>query len=200
MMQNRRAFLKQTRVAAAGTVAFSKVPVAFLNKATLPSPGVQLFTFFNTIDDDVKGTLQKIADAGYKNIESAFSKKGGYYGMKPKEFAALLKDMGMAWRSHHVLGAPFKLPPGAKLPAGADGKPITIPPMKTLKDNYQELVDEAADGGLEYLVCANTPINTMEDLKSSIVVLNKTAEAAQKAGLRFAYHNHDAEFKTVEGV
>ncbi|MBD0296917.1 MAG: sugar phosphate isomerase/epimerase [Flavisolibacter sp.] len=30
--------------------------------------------------------------------------------------------------------------------------------------------------------------------------MNKTAEAAQKAGLQFAYHNHDAEFKTVEGV
>jgi sugar phosphate isomerase/epimerase len=29
--------------------------------------------------------------------------------------------------------------------------------------------------------------------------LNKTAEQAKKAGLQFAYHNHDAEFKAVEG-
>jgi sugar phosphate isomerase/epimerase len=158
-----------------------------------------LFTFFNTIDNDVTGTLKTIASVGYKNIESAFSKKGGYYGMKPKEFAATLKDLGLAWRSHHVLGAPFKLPPGAKLPNGPDGKPMTIPPMRNLLENGQELVDEAAEGGVEFLVCANIPINTSDDLKTSVATLNKTAEAAKKAGIQFAYHNHDGEFKTVEG-
>jgi sugar phosphate isomerase/epimerase len=165
----------------------------------MPAPGLQLFTFFSSIDSDVNGTLQKIADVGYKNIESAFSRKGGYYGMKPKEFAALLSGMGMSWKSHHVLGAPFKLPPNAKPPVDADGKPITIPPMKNLRDNYQELVDDAAVGGVEYIVCANTPINTMEEVKNSIATLNKTGEAATKAGIQFAFHNHDAEFKPVEG-
>jgi sugar phosphate isomerase/epimerase len=161
--------------------------------------GLQLFTFFNVIDDDVPGTLKKIAAVGYKEIESAFSKKGGYYGMKPKEFASFLKDNGMSWKSHHVLGAPFKLPPGAKMPAGADGKPMVIPPMRNLKDNMQELVEEVAEGGVEFLVCANTPINTLDDIKSSIDVLNKTDEACKKAGIGFAYHNHDAEFRAVEG-
>ena len=160
---------------------------------------MKLFTFFNVIDDDVQGTLKKIAAVGYKEIESAFSKKGGYYGMKPKEFASLLKDMGMSWKSHHVLGAPFKLPPGAKLPTGADGKPISIPPMRNLRDDMQVLIDEAAEGGVEFLVCANTPINTLDDIKSSIEVLNKTDEACKKAGVKFAYHNHDAEFRAVEG-
>jgi sugar phosphate isomerase/epimerase len=161
--------------------------------------GLQLFTFFNVIDDDVQGTLKKIAAIGYKEIESAFSKKGGYYGMKPKEFASSLKDMGMSWKSHHVLGAPFKLPPGAKMPAGADGKPISIPPMRNLRDNMQALIDEAAEGEVEFLVCANTPINTLDEIKSSIEVLNKTDEACKKAGVKFAYHNHDAEFRAVEG-
>jgi len=145
--------------------------------------GLQLFTFFNEIDNDVEGTLKKIAGVGYKKIESAFSKKGGYYGMKPKEFAKFLKDIGMSWKSHHVLGAPFKMPPGAKMPTGADGKPITIPPMKSLKDSMQELVDEAAEGGVDYLVCANTPISTLDDIKSSIEVLNKTDEACKKQKL-----------------
>ena len=105
---------------------------------------------------------------GYKKIESAFSKKGGYYGVKPKEFAIMVKDLGMSWKAHHVLGAPFKLPPGAKMPAGADGKPITIPPMRNLRENMQQLVDEAAEGGVEYLVCASTPVDTSDELKSSI--------------------------------
>jgi sugar phosphate isomerase/epimerase len=105
----------------------------------------------------------------------------------------------MAWKSHHVLGAPFKLPAGYKMPTGPDGKPITFPPMRNLKENMQELIDEAADGGLEYLVCANTPVDTLDAIKSSIEVLNKTGEACKKAGITFAYHNHDMEFKEVEG-
>lgn len=177
----------------------SKLPSSFLS-AALPEPGVQLYTFFNVIDNDVKGTLEQIAATGYKNIESAFSRKGGYYGFKPKEFSALLKDMGMTWKSHHVLGAPFKLPANAKLPVGPDGKPITIPPMKNLRDNYQEVIDEVAEGGVTYLVCASTPMETLAEIKASIAVLNKAAEAAKKAGIQFAYHNHDREFNTVEGV
>ena len=199
-MLNRRTFLKQGSIASLGGLLLSNnMTHLFGTEASLPAPGLQLFTFFNTIDADIKGTLQKIADTGYKNIESAFSRKGGYYGMKPKEFATMLNSMGMSWKSHHVIGAPFKLPPNAKPPTGPDGKPITIPPMKNLRDNYQELVDSAAEGGVEYLVCASTPVGTLAEVKTSIATLNKTGEAARKAGLQFAFHNHDAEFKSVEG-
>ena len=199
-MLKRRNFIKQSGAAALGGILFSNSSFAELFNAPASHPvGIQLYTFFNVIDSDVAGTLKKIAGIGYQEIESAFSKKGGYYGMKPKEFAGSLADMGLAWKSHHVLGAPFKLPPGAKLPTGPDGKPIVIPPMKNLRDNYQELVDEVAEGGVEFLVCANTPINTLDDIKASIETLNKTGEACKKAGVKFAYHNHDAEFRSVEG-
>jgi hypothetical protein len=87
----------------------------------------------------------------------------------------------------------------SELLTGPDGKPITIPPMRNLTDNMQALVDEAAEGGVEFLVCASTPINTLDDIKASIDVLNKTDEACKKAGIGFAYHNHDAEFRAVEG-
>ena len=173
--------------------------LSFFNTPADRAMGLQLFTFFNVIDNDVEGTLKKIAAVGYKKIESAFSRKGGYYGMKPKEFAKFLTDNGMSWKAHHVLGAPFKMPAGAKPPAGPDGKPITIPPMRNLRDNMQELIDEVAEGGTEYLVCANTPIGTLDEIKSSIDVLNKTDEACKKAGVGFAYHNHDAEFRAVDG-
>lgn len=197
-MYNRRKFLQQSGTAAFATMMLSNKSLAslFANEHAI---GIQLFTFFNTMDNDVQGTLKKIADIGYKEIESAFNKQSGYYGMKPKEFASYLNSIGLTWVSHHVLGAPFKLPPGTKLPAGADGKPMTIPPMRNLKENMQELVDEAAEGGVEFLVCANIPITTMDEIKSSIDILNKTGEACKKAGISFAYHNHDAEFKEVEG-
>lgn len=198
-MYNRRKFLQNSGALMLGGMALTGTAKAFFGEKAMHPIGLQLFTFFNEIDNDVEGILRKIAGVGYKEIESAFSKKGGYYGMKPKEFASYLTSIGLSWKSHHVLGAPFKMPPGAKMPAGADGKPIVIPPMRNLKDNMQELVDEAAEGGVPYLVCANTPINTLDDIKSSIEVLNKTDEACKKAGIGFAYHNHDAEFHTVEG-
>jgi sugar phosphate isomerase/epimerase len=197
----RKHFLQTSATLLAGSLLLPKQSfTADLSGKKMPDMGLQLFTFFNEIDNDVPGTLKKIADVGYKNIESAFSKKGGYYGMKPKEFAKALSDLGMSWKSHHVLGAPFKLPPGSKMPTGPDGKPITIPPMRNLKDNMQELVDEAAEGGVEFLVCASTPINTADDIKASAEVLNKTDAACKKAGVTFAYHNHHAEFATVEGL
>ncbi len=168
-MQTRKEFLRNS----AGLIGSLAIPSFFHTpilpyshtSSGFPPPGLQLFTFFNSIDNDVDGTLKRIAEIGYVNIESAFSKKGGYYGLKPKNLLHYLNGLGLKWKSHHVLGAPFKLPPGAKMPLDADGKPLVIPPMKNLRDNMQVLVDEAAEGGVEYLVCANTPINTLDEIK-----------------------------------
>jgi len=199
MNYNRRKFLQSTGTLLLGGLALSGKAGSLLSGMAPHPVGLQLFTFFGIIDDDVKGTLTKIAAVGYKEMESAFSKKGGYYGMKPKDFKAMVNDLGMKWKSHHVLGAPFKMPPGAKMPNGPDGKPMVIPPMKNLRDNMQELVDDAAEGGIQYLVCANAPTGTIEEIKSSIEILNKTGVACKKAGIQFCYHNHDMEFKAVDG-
>ena len=200
MNYNRRKFIQSAGALALGSIALSGRASSLLSNVQGGHPiGLQLFTFFGIIDEDVKGTLTKIADLGFKELESAFSKKGGYYGMSPKEFKAMANDLGMDWTSHHVLGAPFKLPPGAKMPVGADGKPMVLPPVKNLRDDMQQLVDDAAAGGIKYLVCANSPTATLDEIKSTIEVLNKTGEAAKKVGIQFAYHNHDMEFHPVDG-
>ena len=199
MNYNRRKFLQSAGTLTLGGMALSGTAASILNFMPPHPVGLQLFTVFGVIDDDVKGTLTKIAAIGYKEIESAFGKKKGYYGMKPRQFKDMVNDLGMTWKSHHVLGAPFKLPKGYKMPAGADGKPMVMPPMLNLRDNMQQLVDEAAEGGLPYLVCANAPTSTLEEIKSSIEILNKTGEATKKAGIQFCYHNHDMEFHAVGG-
>lgn len=158
--------------------------------------GLQLFTLFGTIEQDVPGTLKKIADLGYSELESAFSVKPGYYGLSAKEFATLAKKTGLAWQSHHVLGTPFVLPPGSKVPAGFEN----MPKPKDLKNNAQELVDSAAEGGVKYLVCSSIDISTGDNVKSAIDILNNAGELAAKAGLNFAYHNHDKEFQKIDGV
>ena len=201
-MNARRKFLQQAATLTIGGTFLSKIGLAesFMAAANLPKPGIQLFTLFNEMDIDTVGTLQKVAAAGYKNIESAFSKQQGFYGKKPKEFKALLNDMGMEWRSHHVIGAPFKLPPNTKLPNGPDGKPMTIPVMKNLQDNSQELIDLAAEAGIPYIVCANINIETGDNIKHSAETLHRAGEQAKKAGIQLAYHNHATEFDKTDGI
>jgi len=194
-MLNRRKFLIGSGAAALSTLVIPKMASAFFARAAEHPIGLQLFTLFNTIDTDVKGQLKKVADIGYKEVESAFSKQQGYYGMTPKQFAALCADLGLSWKSHHVLGAPFVMPKGMKMPAG-----MTLPKhMLNLKEDMQTLVDQAAEGGIPYLVCANIPAGTLDEIKSSVEILNQTGELCKKAKIQLCYHNHDMEFKDVEG-
>jgi sugar phosphate isomerase/epimerase len=199
-MISRRILLKNTGTLALGTMFLPDLFSKNISVYKSPPLGIQLFTFFTTIDGDVEGTLKKIAAAGFTEIESAFSRKGGFYGMSAKDFNDTLKKLGLSWKSHHVIGAPFKMPANAKPPVDANGKPISIPPMKNLQDNYQELVNDVAAAGVPFMVCASTPVGTADEIKKSAEVLHKTAEAAKKAGIQLAYHNHEAEFKTVEGT
>lgn len=216
-MSSRREFLRSS-----GALAFSGLLTpAFARTSALsgflaPAPiGLQLYTLTKLMAEDPKGTLQKVATIGYKEIETAAGLKEGYYGFKPKEFKALIEDLGMKWRAHHAGGAPFRprTPPNAGgAPVGAT--PPASPPVNddrrallaamakrpNLRDNYQQLVDEAAEGGLSYLVCASTPVSTLGEINKSIEVFQKTGEACKKAGIGFAYHNHATEFDPVDGA
>src|SRR5258706_955686 len=191
-MINRRKFIQQTTALAVGSWALASTESWGMPVISRPV-GVQLYTFMTDIDSDLAGILKNLAELGYKDLETALSRKGGYYGMKPKEFAQTAKDNGLAWRSHHVMGTPWVPPAGANVPAN-------MPKMRTLKENAQELVDEVAEGGAKYLVCASIDIKTGDAVKSSIDILNKAGEASKKAGLTLAYHNHEKEFSQVDGI
>ncbi len=157
--------------------------------ASVPPPGLQLYTVRELLDKDLKGTLQKIADIGYKNMEAAAGAKGHYYGLKPKEFASMLDGMGMKVRSNHVLVGTQKKEE-APLP----------PSLQTLTNNMQQLVDMAAEAGQSYLVCAflfPSERETIDQYKKHAALFNKAGEACKKAGLTFAYHNHDFEFQKI---
>lgn len=170
--------------------------------------GLQLYTLGDLMINDAKGTLQKLATIGYKELESAGSQKGNFYGLKPKELAAMIKDAGMTWRSAHVGGAPFSKESIMKMAKTADDsariekyldRMKDMPKSLNLKENYQELADAAAEGGINYLVCSSIPVSTLDEIKMAVDVFNKSGEACKKAGVQFAYHNHTSEFDEVEG-
>ena len=210
-MFTRRNFLQQSSALALGSLFLPKSGRAEpFYKPGARSIGIQLYTLTNLMAEDPKGTLQKVAAIGYKELESAATPKGYYYGFKPKELAAMVKDMGMQWRSHHVMGAPFNMSRMQAAAGQLNGQDSVkakqmaerfkfLSTIPTLKNNYQQLADEAAEGGLSYLVCASIPVSTLDEIKTAVDVFNKAGEACKKAGVQFAYHNHTTEFDQVEG-
>jgi sugar phosphate isomerase/epimerase len=209
-MTNRRRFLQQS-----GMLAMAGILYPGLNRANnllgvkAGKPiGLQLYTLGNLMTTDTAGTLQKVAAIGYTQVESAGSQKGNWYGFKPKEFAAMVKNAGMTWRSAHVGGAPITIEQIMKMAKTAeDSAKIqkmaagfkNMPKQINLRDNYQQLADEAAEGGLSYLVCSFIPVGTLDEIKTAVDVFNKSGEACKKVGVQFAYHNHTTEFDMVEG-
>ena len=209
-MTNRRTFLRNSGTFALTSLLLPQLSRAnslFAPKAARPI-GLQLYTLGNLMTTDPKGTLQKLAMIGYQEVESAGSQKGNFYGFTPKEFAAMVKEAGMHWRSAHVLGAPLTMEHILRMAKTAEdsariqkmaGALKAMGEMPNLKNNYQQLADQAAEGGLSYLVCSTIPVSTLDEIKTAVDVFSKAGEACKKNGVQFAYHNHTTEFDEVEG-
>jgi len=207
-MATRRKFIQQSGTIALASFLTPSIGKSLLFPAKAYPIGLQLYTLGNLMTTDTKGTLQKLAAIGYKELESAGSQKGNFYGYKPKEFAEMVKDAGMHWRSAHVGGAAFKQRDVMKMAKNAEDsariqgyldKMKNAPKPLNLADNYQELADDAAEGGLSYLVCSSIPVSTLDEIKTAVEVFSKSGEACKKNGVQFAYHNHVTEFDEVEG-
>lgn len=205
----RRKFIQSGAMAAAGLLmgrsALAALPADYRGRYPV---GLQLYTLGNLMITDAKGTLEKLAAIGYKELESAGSQKGNFYGYTPKELSAMIKSAGMTWRSAHVGGAAFspeQMMKMAKTPEDSARVQRMLERMKTmpkslnLKENYQELADAAAEGGISYLVCSSIPVGTLDQIKTAVEVFSKSGEACKKVGVQFAYHNHTSEFDEVEG-
>ena len=191
-MINRRQFL-----GALAAPAFARVVASPAIASPARAFGLQLFTLFDVIDTDVKGTLRKVAMIGYRDLQSSYSKQAGMYGMKPRDFSALVGELGMTWSSHHVPGGPRKIDPKAPPRLDANGKPIAYRTSLNLRDNLQEIIDYLADGGPRHLVCAGVPHASLAEVDSSIEMLNRAGEACRKAGLVLSLHNHETEFRPL---
>jgi sugar phosphate isomerase/epimerase len=205
----RSAFIKSGTFAAASLLlGRSAIAEILSGKKAIYPIGLQLYTMGDLMVKDPKGTLEKLAAIGYKELESAGSQKGNFYGYQPKELAAMIKDLGMTWRSAHVGGAPFTIEQVMKMAKSAEDSARIKqmfehfkdrPKTANLKENYQELADAAAEGGISYLVCSSIPVNTLDEIKTAVEVFSKSGEACKKVGVQFAYHNHTTEFDEVEG-
>jgi sugar phosphate isomerase/epimerase len=198
----RRSFLKTSGLLAGAAILpeFSKGGLFTGFAAKYPPAGLQMYTLnflFNAPGADTKAILKQIADIGIKDLESATGSDGLYYGHKPKEFTAMVKDHGLKWLGNHIGGLPRTPAPRAgAAPATNSGRP----PARNLRDNYQQIVDDAAEGGCDWVVCSSSAESNMDEIKRTTEVFVRAAEAAKKNKIKFAYHNHQTEFDKVDGT
>ena len=171
-MNSRRNFLKNSGALAAGSLL---IPNLFHTSDFIPTKnvGVQLYTVREEMLKDNIGTLKKLAQLGYTEIESAGSAKGNYYGLKPGEIKKITKDLGINLRSGHV----------------------------HFDDNWQQTIDDAAEAGQQYIIVSSMPTKgqTVDNYQRVAESFNKAGELCKKSNLYFGYHNHDFEFEKVDG-
>jgi sugar phosphate isomerase/epimerase len=207
-MTSRRKFLKSTGALALGSFIFPEIMKgsSYLTGYLMPAVGIQTFTLNSMINADTPGTLKKLSDLGFKNLEIASYSKGMYFGYKPKEFKSLVESFGMKLISCHIMGMPFsKMMPMPANPTPEQQKQLEqikkmiSPDLLNLTDNTQQVVDQAAEAGIQYVVCASTAVKTLDQIKEAVDTFSKAGEACKKAGLQFAYHNHATEWDPVDG-
>lgn len=134
--------------------------------------GVQLYTVRRAMAEDVEGTLARVGQVGYREVEFA-----GYFDRSPREVRAALEAAGLAAPAAHVL-----------LPEASDA--------------WERTLEAATAIGHQALIVPWIPEGrrrTLDDYRAVAESLNRAGDKARSAGFRFAYHNHDFEFASLEG-
>ena len=135
--------------------------------------GIQLYTVRELFSKDPMGTLEKVAAIGYREVEYG---GGGYDKMDHAALRKTMDRLGLKSPSIHVAYE--------ALAGDFDG---AVAMTKTL--GADTLV-------VPYMVEAH---RNAEGWKAAVANFNRYAERLKKAGLGFAYHNHDFEFTLKPG-
>ena len=146
--------------------------------------GLQVYTLRDLMAKDLIGTLQKVAEIGYKNIELFGYAEGKYFGKSIAEMRKITDDLGLSVVSAHYLSGQG---------SNAWGTPV---------NQWEKAVEDAAKMGQKYMTVAfllPDERKSLNDYKKVADILNKAGEITAKYGITMAYHNHDFEFISLEG-
>jgi sugar phosphate isomerase/epimerase len=171
----RRTFLG--RLAAAGLGGHAFVGCApggteSLGGANLERLGLQLYTVRDQLRQSFAATLATIAEIGYREVETA-----GLQGLTAAQFRTELDRVGLS------------------SPAGHYG-------LAELRQNATGTFDTAQALGQQWVIVPSLDANdrTADGFRRVADELNRYAVAARERGLRVGYHNHDFEFRPLDGL
>jgi sugar phosphate isomerase/epimerase len=172
-MTTRRTLLKQMALLSAGSMLAADT----FGRSKEKNIGVQLYTLRNELAKDAQGSIRKVAELGYKEVEN-FGYNGRFFGMDATTYRNFLSGLGLSAPSgHYMLG--------------------------NLRNGWEKAVDDAAAIGQKYMVLAFLMPNertSLDDYRKVAMDLNKAGEISKKAGIQLCYHNHDFEFQDIKGT
>jgi sugar phosphate isomerase/epimerase len=143
--------------------------------------GLQLYSVRDDMKTDVKATVTKVGEMGYKFVEAAGYSDGKFYGMEPVEFKALCEANNLQFLGSHT---------------GQD-----VPDETTWDKSmawWDACIDAHAVAGVKWIVqpwMGKTGYESLEGLKRYCEYFNTVGEKCNAKGIRFGYHNHSNEFK-----
>ena len=140
--------------------------------ATSPNMiGLQLYTVRDQLQTDFDGTLAKIAQIGYKNMEFA-----GYYNRTPEQVRATLDRLQLVSTSSHI-GAPL------------------------MRQDAAAQIKSAKTIGQDYITIPSYQFGKdLAGWRKGVAEFNQWGAMCRDAGLKLAYHNHNFEFAPLEGT
>jgi len=156
-----------------GTMGAAYLASTRIRAASIQRVGVQLYTLRDAMQKDFDGTLAKVAAIGYKEVEFA-----GYFDKSPQQIKQILSRNGLTSPSAHI-----------------DYPSLT-------GDAWSKAIDAAKTIGHEYLINAWVDESVRKEpgsWKRIAETYNRAGEISKKAGIQFAYHNHNFEFEPVDG-
>ena len=134
--------------------------------------GIQLYSLRRELANDFEGTLARVAEIGYAEVEFA-----GYYDRTPAQVKAALARTGLGAPSAHV-------------------------PIPSLRESWARTLDEARTMGHRYLIVPWIPDDeraTADGMARVAELFQKAGAEAQASGLRLGFHNHDVDFLPIGG-
>jgi sugar phosphate isomerase/epimerase len=174
MAMKRRDFITTCGVMTAGTLV---APSCTMGMGGM-KPGLQIWSVRSLLKEDFEGTIKKVAEVGYQNIEGyGLGTNGMFLGsINPGHYARVIKDQGMNLIATHC--------------------------SYTMADKAGPMIEAAAETGMEYMIVPGIPKNlreTVDQWKEIAENMNKLGEMCIENGLKFGYHNHAFEFEKIDG-
>jgi sugar phosphate isomerase/epimerase len=169
-------------LAACGTAAAATSRMGWAAGVGIPV-GIQLYTVGSDMQKDPGATLKVLADIGYREVELASLGKLSAAEMRDK-----IKAAGLRMPSAHLM---FGMADTDKLLE--DGKALGV--EYVVSSVLLPRPPEA--GGPGFLKLLNGM--TADDFKQIAAKANEIGSKAKAAGLQYAYHNHNFEFRDVGG-
>jgi len=146
--------------------------------------GCQLYPVRDALGKDFPGTLRQLAAAGFRTVEMCsppgYEKSGfgALINMKAAEVRKTIRDAGLTCESSHYQ-------------------------FRELKESLPERIAYAKELGLKQMIVSTfslRPEAKLSDWARAADELNKIGEETRKAGLQAGFHNHNFEFREIDGV